>query len=702
MLDTELSLKDIFGILRRQIRLIGLVVFIGLCCALAYLLASTPVYRATALVLVDPQKRDILDPGRQQSVSGSTENARVDSEVEILRSSATALATIRQTNLVNDPEFGPQLSTREKLLRSVGIEPEVNENPDDLVQGVLARFQNAITIKRRGLTYLISVSVDAKDPERAAHLANAVSQNYINQQLQTKIAASLTARDALQAQSDNARDRLARSEDALDLFISQNIDRLEAENGTDEISLLRQQLNTVSQSRLASEVQAASAQAALSVQDWSTLSETLGDEAIRSLALQRQQLQDRLAGRDPSDMTTADLSAEILRLEQSLQYRALNGIETLKTEIASFDQSVDQLQGQIRQTLLQGQMSSDTIAQVFTLQQEASIARRQYQNLLSRLRDLEAQAALQIADSQVVSEALPPTKPISPNTRLTLAFAIVAALGIGLALALLNEYHVGGVGSAAQLKNVTRSSQVIRLPALTGKSVPGDQIIDAPLSAYAEAMRRLRAELDISLHNKKGAKVILVTSAIPSEGKTSTALALARTCALAGQDTLLIDCDLRKPSLHQQLGRTPDSGFMQYLQDPKSNGGDYPEFYQRDARSPAAVIMGCGQSDVPTDQLLSSGVFEKLIHDAKKVTDVIILDSAPLLSVVDTRYIARHADAIVMSVRHASTPQSDVRMAMNELMQVIEPDVPVISVLNVEDAKRDMHRTYGYYVDQAA
>ncbi len=242
MNNTEIELRNIFVVLRRQIRVIGATFALILGLAGLYLVSVTPTYTAAALVLVDPMQKNLLDPSQGQGGSAGTDNARVDSEVEILRSDAVALGVIAAQSLIADPEFGPRLALSEKLARAVGIAHAAEAPGPALLAGTLARLRDAVTVRRRGLTYLISVSARSEDPDRAAELANAMADSYIHQQVQAKISGSLAARDALQDQIAAARDALAQTEAAFEGFIDSNIARIEAETGRADIAGLHRDL----------------------------------------------------------------------------------------------------------------------------------------------------------------------------------------------------------------------------------------------------------------------------------------------------------------------------------------------------------------------------------------------------------------------------------------------------------------------------
>jgi len=369
-------------------------------------------------------------------------------------------------------------------------------------------------------------------------------------------------------------------------------------------------------------------------------------------------------------------------------------------------------QAQIRTSVLDSDLPSDLLAAIYAIQQEATIARDQYRVLLSRLRYMETQSGLQIADSQIVSAALVPTTPSYPNKSLFAVLALVLGVGLGVGFAVMNEFYVGGFTSESQLQNILKLPVAATIPLTDDKSgdlaSPANQLIDAPLSSYSESIRRLRAAIDRSFRNRKpgdalpsdrGA-VILVTSAVPEEGKSTTALALARTYALSGKKTLLIDGDLRKPMLHTILNINPAGSLMEFLKDPDATNPTNPtsatsatdNFYGYDDKSPLQFILGTGRSKIPTDQLLVSKAFEYLIEYSSKKFEVIVIDSPPLLAVIDAQFIAHHADAVVLVVRWAMTSQSDLRSIMPALMASKKPSATLIPVLSREQARKS-----GYY-----
>ncbi|HSG36442.1 MAG TPA: Wzz/FepE/Etk N-terminal domain-containing protein, partial [Paracoccaceae bacterium] len=183
MSSDTLTLRDAALVLRRQGRLVLLVGFLVMGLAALYLTLAAPLYTAEALVFVDPAQKNLLNPEDSRSLNGTSENARFESEVEILRSDAVAVATIAETGLSSDPEFGARLGLVSRLKRVIGLGYGPAPDPNALFQTTLSRFKGATKIRRRGLTFVVGVAVTSANPERAAMLANALARTYIDLQL---------------------------------------------------------------------------------------------------------------------------------------------------------------------------------------------------------------------------------------------------------------------------------------------------------------------------------------------------------------------------------------------------------------------------------------------------------------------------------------------------------------------------------------
>jgi capsular exopolysaccharide synthesis family protein len=474
------------------------------------------------------------------------------------------------------------------------------------LQSALSRLKDAVTVHRRGLTYVISVGARSHDPQKAAQLANAVAQAYIEEQTRSKIEGMLAAREVLQARLGLARENMIWSQEELDRFINANIDL---------------------------------------------------PEEPASIDAQLVQEADFEPEEPPQRTGASDLPVEVL-------------------------------------------------TRLYEFQQSADLARNQYESLLARSGDLQVQAELQIADSRIVSRALPPSQPSFPNPPLILMLAGLGGLGLGVGLAFVYENFVGGFSSESQLGLVTRLPVVGDIPLQKlppdARSV-ADTLISAPLSRYSESIRRARAGLDQHLRGMRdekgeGGRVIMVSSSVPQEGKTALALSLARAYAQSGSKTLLIDCDLRRPAIHKHLGVEPAVGLFEFLA-ARTEAETLSSIIMRDEETRLSVIVGSKRSDIPTDQLITSNAFSRLVAAAAANFEVVILDTPPVLPVVDGLYLAQYADAVLLVVRWSSTAQTEVRAALGRFDQAKKPQAPVLAVLNqqVHGPTRYGKNYNGYY-----
>jgi polysaccharide biosynthesis transport protein len=705
MEETEFDLRSIFGLLRRQFRLIlvTLIVVTGLAMLVAF--ALTPSFTASALLLVDPSSKNLLDPEAQAN-SAAADSARIDSEVELVRSDHVLLKVIEREGLTSDDEFGVSFGLGARLLAFLRVaSPSLPTGAEALGQ-TLTQLRNAVSVQRRGLTYLISVQVRSEEPEKAARLANVITEAYISDQLDFKVASMLTARDALQARISGAREAIALSEGSFDSFITDNMQRIAEDTGRTDLLSMQKQAQELAAARAQSLQVSQELKESLTSGDISSVVARLQSDALNELEQQRQRLASDLTAATGTP-TEINLRAELDAIEKRLATTAEREISSLEQTVAASQTQEENLRQSLRREVLDSSLSGDVLAQLYELQQNAEIARTQYQTLLARVQDVQAQADLQLADSRIVSPALAPQQPSFPNRLLIIGGAMVLALALGIGLAFVYEHFIGGFISEDQVAEVLRTPIAATIPRERTKSEKerlADLIVTSPLSVYSESIRRTRAAIQGALRNSPGkqpekglGRIIMVTSSVPNEGKTTIALSLARSYAMFGQSTLLIDCDLRKPSIHRHLEIQPSLGLLDYLSaDPPSD--DLNGIITTDGLTSVTLIVGSRRSDLPTDQLLAGPSFERLLKATTKAFDVIILDTPPVGPVVDGLFIAQFADVITFVTRWASTGQRDARHSIASLNASKNPDTPIVTVLNQQDDARTAYdRKYGGY-----
>lgn len=700
----EFDIRGFLGVLKRQARLIAVCVISIVLVVGLVTFALTPIYSASTLILVDPSRKNLLDPEAQMTMS-SGDNARIDSEVEILRSDNILLRVIADKSLVSDNEFGVSLSTTDRVLSFFRISQPSLPTGDAALNQTLSKLRNAVTVQRRGSTFLISLSVRSASSAKAADLANTLANAYIADQLQSKINSTLASRNILQASAVEARQAMLQSETAFDGFIQSNIATIVRDSGRSDLASIQAQIEELEQARSNTASLADEAETLLQAGNIGSLAQTLQSEALQELQRQRDELNQTLTETAEGTPTQIDLRNQLAQIDQRLQDQASRDISTLRQSLTADQARETDLREELRTSVLSSSLSADTLTQLYEFRQTAELSRGQYQTLLARIQDLDAQASLQIADSRIVSSALVPNSAAFPNRSLILAVASLVALGIGLALAFLYENALGGFTNEAQLESVLRRRVTTAIPKVRSKE--GDaglsrMIVNSPLSVYSESVRKVKASIEQSLRQRhpdretRGGMVIMISSTVPGEGKTTVATSLARSYALSGMRTLLIDGDLRKPSVHRQLQVESDVGLLEFLTSPES--ASIANFLSIDEETRATVLLGARRSGIATDQLISGNDFRRLIKAARASFDVIVIDTPPLGPVVDGLYIAEHADAAVYVVHWASTPQSDVRESVRGLAEALPEGTEILVVLNQQDVNRQSYRQkYGSY-----
>jgi polysaccharide biosynthesis transport protein len=707
----SIDLRSVLQLLRRRIWLIVLTTLLCLGVSGAALFALKPVYTATALVLIDPSKKNLLDADAQLAGS-SSDSLRVDSEVELVKSETTLLEIARQLDLANDVEFGPRIALRDMLLSFFRIAEPKLPSGDEALSSVMSNLRDAITVQRRGLTFLIAVNGRSGRADFAAKLANAVARTYIQQQLEAKIASTLASRDKIQATLSEASTNVARSESAFDDLIDQNLARISESTGRTDLLELRRQIDDAAQFRTDAASAAATAEQSLKQRDWASVASSLKDQAVANLERQREALVASLQQAETGTQAAIDLQASLKQIEDSLESTATAALSSLQEDVQKSQGQVSTLRGQLRTSVLGSDLPPDILTSIYGAQQAGSIARAQYQMLLTRQNDLDTQAALQVPDGRLVAEATKPSAPSFPNPRLILILAGLGGIALGIGIAVLIENYFGGFTSDGQAEALLKLPVAATIPRLKETKRGGgemvsvaDALVVAPLSVFSESIRRVRVGIDQATRNspprtqESGAgRVIVVSSAAPGEGKTTTALSLARAYALSGLSTLIIDCDLRKPSIHRQLGMDASEGLLEYLV-ADSDSADLASIMTIDAGSRAQVILGSRRSDIATDQLIAGRTFSSLVAAARRNFDVIVLDTPPVGPVVDGLYLAGMADAIVFVVKWSSTPQQEVRSAVAALLGAKLPATAILAVLNQQDSNPRAYRAKyaGYY-----
>lgn len=708
-MEGEFNVRDALAFARRQAGLVLSVVACILVLTTLALYALPPKYTATTKILVDASSKNLLNPS-EQAVNQTSDSARVDSEVEILNSDDAKIEVIRQKDLIGDEEFGALSGLLDRLLIRLNLKKPVLTG-DQALALTIDRLSKAVNVEREGMTNIISLSVVSKNPRRAAELATALADAYISQQVSSKISATLAARNIIQRRVGEANDAIVDSEKKFDQYLTENLDRIEKDTGSAAISRLRAELGRVKQQEIENAGRLKLAESSLDRGDLSSVVSALQSKAVTDLEKQRSTASEKLASATGTGANVTDLTAELQALDHALKEKAAIEIGSLKQKIETDRQSTDKVRQQLRDTILASDLPAELLTGIYSLQQKSQIARTQYQSLLARLQDLDAQADMQIADSRIVSAALAPAMPSFPKKKLVLSLALAVSLMAGCGLAILRENFVGGITGEQQAERLFHAPLAAVVPERSEKSAGverslADLVLKAPFSMFAESVRRITARID-QLHRDRagvlkqaeaGGIVVLLSSSVPREGKSTLSLSVARSLSGAGKRVLLIDGDLRKPSLHLLMDIEPSAKLLEFLYG-HQKGGAFAHMFATDPLSGIMVIAGQPGIDYPTDHLFDGPRFEQLLTAARKHFDYIVLDSPPVDAVVDTLHIARHADIVGFVVRWASTSQSLARKSLSALSAHARHGAPIFVILNKKEQGKvaSFYQSSGYY-----
>jgi exopolysaccharide transport family protein len=665
---------------RRRLRLFAAIALAVFVAVLLYTLQETPRYTATAQVMLDVRKEQVTD--MSAVLSGlPADSSVVDTEVEVLRSRSLAARVVHQLKLEQDPYFNPYLNgakgvsswlpwVKKTVAPTVAVgSVEAQRRSEKVVDNVLS----GLKVRRSGLTYLISVEYTHVNPEEASKLANAFADLYLTEQLEAKFDATQKANEWLDTRVVELRDQLQSAETAVQQYkIANNLMSAEGATLTEqEISGLNQQLASARAQQAESDARLNIARSQLARgSTGEDVGESLSSPVVQQLRKQRAEqsakvadMSGRYGDRHPDLLkakreladTDGQIKAEIQRLISNLEAQAQVARQRTGSMAGSVANSKGALAGNNRASI-----------RLSELERKAESVRTLYESLLARFKQTTTNQGIEQADARVVSRAKIPTTPSYPKPSLNLALGLVLALGAGAASVVLAEILMAGLFTEDEVERRIGLPYLGSVPLLSSslddaklaKDIsPPDYLLAKPLSSFSESFRKLRAAI---LFSKVGenVKVIAVTSSLPGEGKTTTTFSLARTLATSGANVIVVDCDLRQSAINRFLPEVPTLGLLEVL-----NGVCTLDQALISDPSGAKVLALTKSAYTPRD-VLGSPAMLKLLAELRQRFDVVLLDTAPLLAIADTRILAPSADAVVMLARWKKTPVKAITSAL--------------------------------------
>lgn len=719
----EVNVREILRRLwRRKAVLIGaIVVLTTLAAVVTYQIQ--PSYTAVTSVMVEPRERKVVDI--QAVVSGLPPDIfTIESEVAVLRSRALIERVVARLNLAENPEFNKELQPRRDWRKTLGLDevipPEVDamltsfrpprpemtpeEKLDRARVAVVDEFLRRLRTEMKGRSRVIEISFRSNDPQTASTAANTLADLYIVEQLEAKFEATKRATLWLNERLTGLRERVEISERAVEEYRRRS-GLLEGRG----VTMSAQQLGELNSALIQARTQRAEAQARLSqVQNAmrtpggeESVSEVLSSPLISRLREQETEVQRKMAElqqdygeRHPRMI---NMKAELRDLRAKINAEVGKIVQGLRNEVRVAEAREETIRSGLRQVEGQAAEANRDEVQLRALQREATANRTLYETFLGRFKETSEQQEMQQPDARIISRADIPAVPSFPNPVMFIGVAFLLSIVVGLAIVALLEKLDHGFRSMEQVEQLTGATALGLIPIIPGlgpsRKAPHDYILEKPVSAFGESIRAIYAGLLLS-NVDRPPRVVLVTSSLPGEGKTSLSISLARMIARTGQKrVVLVDCDLRRPQVHRNLKLPIKPGLVECL----AGEATLEEVIQHDRSSDLRIIASGGSPTTPSD-LLSSEHFKRVVAQLSEQFDMVILDSSPVLAVSDSRILARIADKTVFIVRWAETRREVATMGIKQIVDAgCDLAGIVLSMVNVKKHARYGYGDSGYY-----
>ena len=738
--STKEAIEQLIGIVRRQYPIMVFIAACAIALSLVYLFTTPKQYTAHAMFLIDTTRmRALLRQPKYYEDEQPFDDAQVETEIEVLKSEQIGLSVVKDLKLTEDPEFvGSQRGLIGALFElifspfSSGVASShgaVSENA--LTRTALGHFLSHRDIKRVGQTYVLDISYTSLSPGSAAAVANAIADAYLVGQLEAKYQASSRVSKWLQDRIAELRQQAMTADRAVLEFKAQkNIVDMGGGNGGDGRLLVDQRVVDLDSQLAKARADTAEAKARLD-RIQVVMAQEIPDAAVanslsngiisqlRSQYLEYERRYDLYKTRyGPTHLAVIALQTQMTELRRSMADELARIAGSYKSNYEIAKSREESLEKSLAQQISGAQLTKTERLGLDELESRAKAYHSSHDSFIQRYMELTEQQSLPTTDARVITAAAPPGGASSPQTSRILLITSVLGLMLSFAAAFLRESIDSVFRTTKQVEQILKTNCLTVLPTVKGINSPtsasdGTQnsaakrigsakefnrkisglfrhVIDQPLSAFAEGFRAVKVAADISGSIKKN-KVIGVTSSLPHEGKSIVASNFAELIAHAGRKAILIDGDLRNPTLSRRLVSKADVGLLEVI------GGkiELREAIYTDNLSGLAFLPAVIESRLAhSSEILASEVFGQLIDGLRKSYDYIIIDLPPLAPVVDARATTNIVDSYVFVIEWGRTRINMVQRQLGSAPEIFDRLLGV--VLNKANVKI-LERYEGYY-----
>lgn len=706
-------------------RILSLAVLITILVALI-VMSITPQYSATATLLIESDQAKVLSIEEVYGIDSSRKEY-FQTQYEILKSRQIAEKVVEKLKLYEHPTFDPEYesnqsgfiassvdSIKELIIESLPFLPQkdvVELTEEQMLQRrigyAIFKFTKSLQITPITNTQVVKITYEHEDPRFAAVIANTVGDVYIENYLEAKLDMTAKATTWLNESLQGLRTKLDTAEKKLSDFYEReqlvNIDGvvglasdelqqlsdllLDAQSSLKRNETIYQQVNTAN----------------VDIATLASLPEVLNHPSIQNVKRAELSAESRVSelskvyGPKHPKMIAANAELDSVRNSLTNQIRVLvNGINT---EYRNALAKVRELEEDVAAAKQEYRKLSNLENQRESLQREVDINQQLYNSFFTRLKETAELGGFESANARILDEAVPPGAPSKPKKGLIIGAAFVVSFGFGIFLALALEALNSGIRSVDDVERKLGQRMLGIIPwqpHRKQKNLPLRHFFDTKHHMFSESVRTLRTSLQL-LNLDKPAKTILVTSSVPKEGKSTVSINLAFAMGQLNK-VLLIDTDLRRPTLSKQFGFP---GFQPGLANLVAGTHNIEECIVTDEYSDIDLI--CAGTVPPNPQeLLASEKFRKLIDSLKDKYDHIILDSAPTQAVSDAIIVSKVCDSVVYVVKSDSTSDKIINNGLSRFMQIgHRVDGVVLNQVDLKKARKTgeyagFYDQYGY------
>jgi capsular exopolysaccharide synthesis family protein len=698
--ESKLELLEYWrSVTKRKWAILALGVVIAVVAA-AIVYALTPVYRSTATVLIEQKPMKVLSI---DDVYGgvSEQKEHYQTQVEIIKSREVGMRVVTALRLWDVPEFDPRLAEKSQIAQwkaTLGIGGEKKPWTDErLANSAWSRFNRQLSVEPVRLSQLVKVSFESEDPKLASLVANTVAKEYIDSDREAHFKMTQQANTWLQDRTQSLRDKLSASEQALQAYRDkQGIASLSGSAQTmvgEQIAQITQRMMEA-RTHLAETESAYNQVKAIKNGDYSSVPAIIRAPNVAEAKKQESEAALKVAelgqryGAEHTKMIEAQSQLKVARDNLNRQMQAV--ADSLTHEYDTARNTVRAFEGALGSAKNTVQSQNRQEFQLGVLDREVQSNKQLYDMFMNRAKETNVSGDLQNSVGRVVDQAVPPSTAVKPQKTQIIGIAFVLGLFGGVLVSLLLDKldnTIKGMEDAERRLHVPVLAALPELGEKEGKTAV-TAFLDKPDSVLAESVRTARtgvllSDLDVP-H-----KIVLVTSSLPGEGKTTTCTNLALAHAQTKR-TLLIDADMRKPQVAVRLSLPPGSKGLSNL---VSGTAQLSECIHRVPKS-TLDVMPVG--DVPPHplELILSLRFKEALTKLSQLYDIIIIDSPPVELVSDALVLSPMATSTIFVTRAMSTPTPLVRKGLVRLKRSGGKVLGLI--INHLDFKKSQ-RYYGEY-----